>query len=77
MVARAVEGAAKGPWTGLLLKAGNGQPRANLANAITALRHSPEWEGVLWRDDFGERTIARKKPPILAGAGEWTNYHDT
>jgi|GEM_PF-1150687 len=63
-------------WRSLLLRAGNGQPRGNLANAITALRHAPEWQGVLWHDEFAVRTVARKRPPIDMPDGEWTNMHD-
>jgi predicted P-loop ATPase len=74
--ARVVVESERGPWTSLLLKSGNGTPRANLANAITALRHAPEWAGVLWRDEFKEATWSRKKPPIDLSAGEWTNLHD-
>jgi predicted P-loop ATPase len=63
-------------WEALLLRANNGQPRGNLANAIIALRHSPEWQGVLWRDEFAACTVAREKPPIDAPAGKWENVHD-
>jgi len=69
-------GGGRPPWTSLLLRAGNGQPRANLANAITAFRHAPEWEGVIWRDEFAEMTWAKKAPPTGAPEGKWGNRHD-
>ena len=37
----------KGDWQQNLLMTDRGTPRAVLANAITALRLAPEWEGVL------------------------------
>ncbi|MCX6632901.1 MAG: hypothetical protein NTW28_35330, partial [Candidatus Solibacter sp.] len=51
------------PWRNRLLLTDNGEPRALLANVITALRGAPEWEGVLWRDDFALRTVARGPTP--------------
>jgi predicted P-loop ATPase len=72
-------GGPEGPdddWHVRLLRSPNGAVRANLANAVIALRHAPEWNGVLWRNDFAECTIARARPPIAAADGKWTNLHD-
>jgi predicted P-loop ATPase len=63
-------------WESRLLRTEKGHPCANLANAMIALRHAPEWKGLLWRDDFAEQTITRVKPPIPASLGKWTNLHD-
>lgn len=63
-------------WESRLLRTITGGPCANLANAMIALRHAPEWKGILWRDDFAEQTITRAQPPIPAAMGKWTNLHD-
>jgi hypothetical protein len=62
-------------WRQELLETRQGEPRANLANAITALRRAPEWDGVLWRDEFAHRTVARKPTPWGPG-GIWTDRED-
>jgi predicted P-loop ATPase len=63
-------------WAFRLLTNMNGSYQGNLANAITALRYAPEWEGVLAWDEFAVCTMARKKPPIAEIAGKWENHHD-
>lgn len=50
-------------WRSRLLLTDQGDPRALLANVITALRGAPEWEGVLYRDEFALRTVARAPTP--------------
>jgi predicted P-loop ATPase len=50
-------------WRGELLVNRDGEPRPVLANAILALRNAPEWEGVLWHDEFASTTVARNSPP--------------
>ncbi len=50
-------------WRNQLLLTEKGEPRALLANVITALRHAPEWMGVLWSDEFALKTVARKDTP--------------
>lgn len=44
-----------------------------LANAIQALRHHPEWDQVLWHDEFATRTVARKALPWIADQGNWSD----
>jgi len=63
-------------WQARLLRNSRGDPKPHLANAITALRFHPDWQGVLWRNEFAELTVARKPPPIDAPAGEWMPRHD-
>ena len=58
-------------WRKELLFNEEGEPRPVLANAITALRGAPEWEGVLWHDAFATATIARKPPPWIERSATW------
>jgi predicted P-loop ATPase len=73
-------------WRGQLILNDNGNPKTCLANAIDALRSAPEWDGVLWHDEFSVRTVARHPPPWDAAAinhlgadwreCEWTDRDD-
>ena len=58
-------------WRAGLLYKDEGDPRAVLANAIHALRNAPEWQGVLWHNEFATSTIARQPPPWAYGARDW------
>ncbi len=52
-----------------------GELKACVANAITALRHAPEWLGVLAYDEFRCRVVMR--PKIGTGLPvDWTSDHD-
>ena len=53
----------KRDWQQSLLMTDRGTPRALLANAITALRLAPEWDGVLGFNEFSMTTVALKPPP--------------
>jgi predicted P-loop ATPase len=59
-------------WHGGLLRTGRGEVRPILANAIHALRRAPEWDGVLWYDDFATTTVARNRPPWVAPLEDWS-----
>lgn len=63
-------------WRSRLLKSDTGKTIPCLANAITALRHAPEWDGVIAFDEFALRTVARKSPPWAGEKGGWTDNHD-
>lgn len=65
-------------WRQDLLMTDRGTPRAVLANAITALRLAPEWDGVLGFNEFSMSTVALKPPPWPMGvaADEWTDQED-
>jgi predicted P-loop ATPase len=63
-------------WKQRLIRTRSGDPKALLANAITALRDAPEWAGVLAFDEFGLRAVA-KRPPVFGGdVGEWSDQED-
>jgi len=48
-----------------------------LANAIAALRHAPEWGGVLAFNEFAFGTVALKPTPWgIVPKGEWTDHED-
>ena len=47
------------------------RPRANLANVATALRHAPEWKGVLGYDEFARQTVMCSRPPWVEDRQDW------
>jgi hypothetical protein len=70
-------------WRDLLIKSADsknkpGGPKPILANAITALRFAPEWQGVLAYDEFALRVFARKERPWPGGTTgpRWTDNDD-
>ncbi len=65
-------------WGRDLLTNEFGAPRAVLANAITALRLAPEWDGVLGFNEFSLATVALKAPPWPLGrvGYDWTDHED-
>lgn len=70
---------AEGGWKSTLIKSDkSGAPRALLANCCMALRHAPEWQGVLAYDEFALRVAIRRRPtPWGAGtAAPWTDSQD-
>jgi predicted P-loop ATPase len=58
-------------WRDGLLRNNEGAPRAVLANAIHALRQAPEWQGVLWHNEFATATVARRPPPWAQQENDW------
>ena len=60
-------------WREDLLLNEDGELRPVLANAITALRGAPEWDGVLWHDAFATRTVARRPPPWMGRPKQWSD----
>ena len=69
---------ANGGWKGALLLNADGNPRAVLANAITALRNAPEWGGVLGFNEFSLGSVALKAPPWPRSrvGVEWSDHED-
>jgi predicted P-loop ATPase len=60
-------------WRADLLVSASKQPRPLLANALTALRRAPEWDGVLAYDEFALITMMQKPPPWLKHQdNDWT-----
>lgn len=66
-------------WRCKLIVSATGAPRANVANALTALREAPEWRGVLAHDEFTLTVLAVKPPPWRAPADNWapTRWSDS
>ena len=65
-------------WRGDLLVTPTKQPKPQLANALTALRGAPEWQGVLAYDEFALAIMALKPPPWFKHADNtWTPQHWT
>jgi predicted P-loop ATPase len=64
-------------WHTALIRTENGVPLRILANAITAFREAPDWQGRLAYDAFHLRTVIRGKAPWPELPGdEWTAVDD-
>jgi predicted P-loop ATPase len=66
-------------WGGRLIKSAQGKPLALVANALIALRHAPQWQGVLYFNESSFVTIAKAAPPFEhtpAMPFDWTDEHD-
>jgi predicted P-loop ATPase len=59
-------------WRAALLLSRKNTPKPLLANALIALRHAPEWEGVLAFNEFALVTMQLKPPPWLKHEDKWT-----
>jgi hypothetical protein len=60
------------------LTAKDGSAKCLLANAITVLRESPEWQGVLAFNEFSLYVTTQKPAPWQKQAGaNWTDYDDS
>ena len=59
-------------WKRRLLVTATKQPRPLHANALTALRESPEWAGVLAYDEFALVSMAMRPPPWVRTNGVWS-----
>ena len=77
------DGAPVADWRDHLIRSGgtkdkSGGPARILANAITALRLAPAWNGVLGFNEFSFGTVALKPTPWAGAAtgAEWTDHED-
>ena len=59
-------------WRAGLLLSPKNTPKPLLANALTALRQAPEWQGVLGYDEFALVTMQLKPPPWLKHEDNWS-----
>lgn len=50
-------------WRDRLIRGRGGSPTACLQNALVALRHAPEWQGVLHFDESALHVVAKAAPP--------------
>lgn len=65
--------AGEGGWRADLQLTPTHQPKALLSNARHALRHAPEWGGVLAYDEFSLTIVMVRPPPWLKGQdNSWT-----
>lgn len=66
-------------WRTSLITDRSGKPKPLLANAIAALRQSPEWTGVLTFNEFSLATVTAKPAPLSGTSQpgpEWTDHED-
>jgi predicted P-loop ATPase len=65
-------------WKTKLILNDNGTPKAVLANAITALRSAPQFDGVLGFNEFTSNVVTLKPLPWRDGVvcNEWTDHED-
>lgn len=52
-----------GDWRSMLALNDEGKVKSGLSNAITALRHAPEWRGRIAHDDFAHQIVFVAPPP--------------
>jgi predicted P-loop ATPase len=64
-------------WQKRVIRNRKGDPKTLLANVIIALRHAPEWRGVLAYDEFA-LAVKTKNSPVFGGASgeEWDDHKD-
>ena len=60
-------------WRRKLIVSATKEPRALVANVLTALRSAPEWHGVLAHDEFALTVLAVKPPPWCRAPGGWAS----
>jgi predicted P-loop ATPase len=64
-------------WRRILITNKDGNPRPLLANALTALRNDPAWQGVLAFNEFAVRIEIQSRTPWGKEPGEqWTDNDD-
>jgi predicted P-loop ATPase len=61
----------KKPTLAQQAKGETGTPLANLANAVIALTHAPEWAGCMAFDEFAGKVVVVKETPFGKRPGPW------
>jgi predicted P-loop ATPase len=72
----AVPATALANWRDHLILTSNGQVKTILANAITALRHAPQWAGLLGFNDFTLDVSTTRETPWNVRPVQWTDHED-
>jgi predicted P-loop ATPase len=67
--------ALKYDWREQLDRNEKGKILGGIANAITALRHAPAWQGVLVWNEFSLRVEMAHPPPWTGGPEGWSDFH--
>lgn len=63
-------------WAEHILITDKGAAKPLLANALAALRHDPEWRGVIGYDLFGLRSVVLKDNAFGLVPGAWSDAYD-
>ncbi len=66
-------------WRARLLMGKCGAIQANVANALIAIRHAPEWQGVLHFNESSLITVVKGPPPFESAPSvpfKWADEHD-
>lgn len=61
-----------GDWMGRMILSDAGEPRQIMENAATVFEMAPEFQGVLWFDEFGNRPMMRRPAPWDMTNGSFT-----
>jgi predicted P-loop ATPase len=64
-------------WREALAKSAKGLILPTFGNALIALRHAPEWRGVLGFNEFALQSEIRCPPPWGGKPEPWRDYHDS
>jgi predicted P-loop ATPase len=65
-------------WLSKMRTSDAGNPKAVIANAVTAFREAPEWRDILFFDEFTNRVVIRGQAPWMKSATEihWRDHFD-
>jgi len=70
------EGSTAADWRKRLIRNKAGDPKALLANAMTAFRDAPEFKDVLFFNEFTSTAVTKRSPVFGGSTGEWTDHED-
>ena len=64
-------------WRALLDRAEGKAPRAHVLNVLLALKHAPEWDGVIGYNEFSGEIMLTSKPPYgVSGVRKWRDIDE-